>query len=93
MEMIVPLYSHLTRILVRKAQQPDESSIDKWSLDDLEAFRCYREDISDTLVELIFKMHKQNIVKPFMCFTRCTAMRFYMKNYWIYWRACWMRAS
>lgn len=48
--MIVELYKQLTKILVRKAQQPDESSIDKWSLDDLEAFRCYREDISDTLV-------------------------------------------
>lgn len=51
LEMIVELYKQLTKILVRKAQQPDESSIDKWSLDDLEAFRCYREDISDTLVK------------------------------------------
>lgn len=53
MEMIVELYKQLTKILVRKAQQPDESSLDKWSLDDLEAFRCYREDISDTLVRFV----------------------------------------
>lgn len=50
LELIGPLYSHLTLILVRKAQQPDESSIDKWNVDDLETFRCYRQDISDTLV-------------------------------------------
>lgn len=50
LELIGPLYSHLAKILVRKAQQPDESSLDKWTLEDLETFRCYRQDISDTLV-------------------------------------------
>lgn len=50
LELIGPLYSHLTNILVKKAQQPDEASIEKWSTDDLESFRCYRQDISDTLV-------------------------------------------
>lgn len=50
LELIGPLYSHLAKILVHKAQQPDEESLDKWSIDDLETFRCYRQDISDTLV-------------------------------------------
>lgn len=50
LQLIGPLYSHLTTILVRKAQQPDEASLDKWTADDLETFRCYRQDISDTLV-------------------------------------------
>lgn len=66
--MIVELYKQLTKILVRKAQQPDESSLDKWSLDDLEAFRCYREDISDTLVRIssqFIKRHKENDKFPF----------------------------
>uniref|UniRef100_A0A1B0G997 Importin-13 n=1 Tax=Glossina morsitans morsitans TaxID=37546 RepID=A0A1B0G997_GLOMM len=49
-EYIRPLYAHLTRILVRKAEQPDENSIDKWTSDDLETFRCYRQDISDTFM-------------------------------------------
>lgn len=53
LELIGPLYSHLTLILVRKAQQPDELSIDKWNADDLETFRCYRQDISDTLVSAV----------------------------------------
>lgn len=49
-EYIRPLYAHVTRILVRKAEQPDENSLDRWSSDDLESFRCYRQDISDTFV-------------------------------------------
>lgn len=50
MQLITPLYVHLTHILVRKARRPGEDSIDKWTIDDLESFRCYRQDISDTLV-------------------------------------------
>ncbi|EDW67091.1 importin-13 [Drosophila virilis] len=49
-EHIKPLYAHLTTVLVRKSEQPDESSIDKWNSDDLECFRCYRQDISDTFM-------------------------------------------
>lgn len=52
LQLIGELYSHLAKILIRKAQQPDESSIDKWTSDDLETLRCYRQDISDTLVSL-----------------------------------------
>ncbi|XP_016949181.1 importin-13 [Drosophila biarmipes] len=49
-EYIKPLYAHLTRILVRKSEQPDEKSLAKWNSDDLECFRCYRQDISDTFM-------------------------------------------
>ncbi|ALC46488.1 cdm [Drosophila busckii] len=49
-EHIKPLYAHLTTILVRKCEQPDEQSLDKWNSDDLECFRCYRQDISDTFM-------------------------------------------
>lgn len=49
-EYIKPLYAHLTRIFIRKAQQPDELTVDKFTSDDLESFRCYRQDISDTLM-------------------------------------------
>lgn len=52
MQIIMPVYSYLAKVLVRKAQQPDEDSIDKWTSDDLETFRCYRQDISDTMVNL-----------------------------------------
>lgn len=46
---IRPVYEHLTRILVRKAVRPGEADLDRWGDDDLEAFRCYRQDIADTL--------------------------------------------
>lgn len=48
--LIRPLYCHLTKILVRKAQQPNESALERWSSDDVESFRCYRQDIADTLL-------------------------------------------
>lgn len=53
LEMIVPLYEHLATILVRKGQQPDDSTLDQWSSEDLESFRCYRQDIADTFVSLL----------------------------------------
>lgn len=49
LETIRPVYEHLTRILVRKAVRPNEDDLDRWGDDDLEAFRCYRQDIADTL--------------------------------------------
>lgn len=57
LQLVIPLYSFLSKILVKKAKQPDESELDKWSSDDLETFRCYRQDISDTLVLLQYYQH------------------------------------
>lgn len=54
---IKPLYAHLTRIFIRKAQQPDEMTVDKFTADDLESFRCYRQDISDTLMYCYDVLH------------------------------------
>ena len=50
LDAIRPVYAHLVKILVRKSQLPSEQSIDKWNSDDLETFRCYRQDIADTLL-------------------------------------------
>lgn len=52
LEMIKPVYAHLASVLVRKGQQPDDSQLDQWTAEDLETFRCYRQDISDTMVLL-----------------------------------------
>ncbi|XP_054092172.1 importin-13 isoform X2 [Zeugodacus cucurbitae] len=57
-EYIKPLYAHLTRILVHKSEQPDENSIEKWTSDDLESFRCYRQDISDTFMYCYDVLHE-----------------------------------
>lgn len=76
LELITPLYSHLAKIIVRKAQQPDELSIDKWTSDDLETFRCYRQDISDTLVRCCgFCLGVECLPIINVCHFRCTAMR------------------
>lgn len=69
LETITPLYEHLTRILVQKAQQPDDTALDQWCSEDLEAFRCYRQDISDTLVSkscLPFRYYLLTIVVLFV---------------------------
>lgn len=50
LDIIKPLYSHLTKILVRKSQQPNENQLGRWSLEDFETFRCYRQDIADSLL-------------------------------------------
>lgn len=52
-EAIKPIYAHLAMILVHKAQQPDDLHLEQWSSEDLETFRCYRQDISDTMVRFI----------------------------------------
>ncbi|XP_058055548.1 importin-13 [Anopheles bellator] len=49
-EAIKPVYAHVVKVLVRKSQLPTDSSMHKWNDDDLEAFRCYRQDIGDTLL-------------------------------------------
>lgn len=56
---IQPVYAHLVKILVKKSQLPDENNIDKWNSDDLETFRCYRQDIADTLLCCFDVLHNQ----------------------------------
>lgn len=50
LEHIRPVYAHLVKILVKKSQLPSDQSMGKWNPDDLETFRCYRQDIADTLL-------------------------------------------
>ncbi|KAG5682378.1 hypothetical protein PVAND_011734 [Polypedilum vanderplanki] len=59
LEAIQPVYAHLVKILVRKSQLPDEDNIGKWNSDDLETFRCYRQDIADTLLCCFDVLHVQ----------------------------------
>lgn len=49
-ESIKPIYAHIVRVLIRKSQLPHERAMHKWNPDDLETFRCYRQDIGDTLL-------------------------------------------
>lgn len=76
-EHIKPLYAHLTTVLVRKSEQPDESSIDKWNSDDLECFRCYRQDISDTFVSINSSTTNISHILTFRFACRCIAMTYW----------------
>lgn len=59
LEAIQPVYAHLVKILVRKSKLPDERNAAKWNSDDLETFRCYRQDIADTLLCCFDVLHNQ----------------------------------
>lgn len=48
--VIKPLYKELTEALLRKSMLPSSDSDGRWTLDDREVFRCYRQDIADTMV-------------------------------------------
>ncbi|XP_065073711.1 importin-13 [Ochlerotatus camptorhynchus] len=49
-EAIKPVYVHIVKVLIKKSQLPNEKALHKWNSDDLETFRCYRQDIGDTLL-------------------------------------------
>ncbi|XP_058819586.1 importin-13 [Topomyia yanbarensis] len=49
-DAIKPVYAHIVKVLIRKSQLPNEKAMHKWNSDDLETFRCYRQDIGDTLL-------------------------------------------
>lgn len=50
LEIVYPIYTNLLVILIRKAEfPPDDMTV---SSEDKEGFRCYRQDIADTVVNL-----------------------------------------
>lgn len=50
MTLIRPIYCSLVKVLVKKGTYPIEDIFNSWAAEDKEMFRCYRQDISDTLV-------------------------------------------
>nr|KAG5705296.1 hypothetical protein BaRGS_010747 [Batillaria attramentaria] len=52
-----PLYYTLIQVLLAKVQYPEDQEFESWAKDEQEAFRCFRQDIGDTMtVEGIFFM-------------------------------------
>eukprot|EP00057_Strongylocentrotus_purpuratus_P019846 XP_011674320.1 PREDICTED: importin-13-like [Strongylocentrotus purpuratus] len=45
-----PVFLQLVEVMLRKVQYPDDEEYDGWTEDEKEQFRCYRQDIGDTLV-------------------------------------------
>lgn len=50
MTVFSPVYVTLVHILLRKVQYPEEAVYQSMSADEREQFRCYRQDVSDTVV-------------------------------------------
>eukprot|EP00058_Branchiostoma_floridae_P005928 XP_002591416.1 hypothetical protein BRAFLDRAFT_119258 [Branchiostoma floridae] len=46
----IPLYMNLVEIMLIKVQYPPDSEYASWTAEEKEQFRCYRQDIADTLV-------------------------------------------
>ncbi|CAH1244188.1 IPO13 [Branchiostoma lanceolatum] len=46
----IPLYMNLVEIMLIKVQYPPDSEYSTWTAEEKEQFRCYRQDIADTLV-------------------------------------------
>ncbi|KAK7101271.1 hypothetical protein V1264_024075 [Littorina saxatilis] len=45
-----PLYYNLIQVLLQKVQYPEEAEFESWSKDEQESFRCFRQDIGDTMM-------------------------------------------
>ncbi|XP_070563307.1 importin-13-like [Ptychodera flava] len=45
-----PIYMNLAEVLINKVQYPPDTEYDGWTADEKEEFRCYRQDIADTLM-------------------------------------------
>ncbi|KAK7495094.1 hypothetical protein BaRGS_00013734 [Batillaria attramentaria] len=62
-----PLYYTLIQVLLAKVQYPEDQEFESWAKDEQEAFRCFRQDIGDTM------MYAFNVVREpvlgFFCST------------------------
>ncbi|XP_071954474.1 importin-13-like [Antedon mediterranea] len=45
-----PIYMHLVDVMLTKVQYPSEDEYNTWNTEEKEQFRCYRQDIGDTLM-------------------------------------------
>ncbi|XP_012939318.1 importin-13 isoform X2 [Aplysia californica] len=50
MEVFKPIFFSLIEVLLIKARFPSDSDYSSWSLEEKEQFRCYRQDIGDTMM-------------------------------------------
>lgn len=66
-QMFCPIFLSLIQTLLIKVQYPEEEEYNSWTKDDKEEFRCYRQDIGDTM------MYSYSILREpllgFMCNT------------------------
>ncbi|XP_064604586.1 importin-13-like [Liolophura sinensis] len=56
--VLQPIYLSLIEVLLVKVQHPQPSEFDSWSADEKEQFRCYRQDIGDTMMYAFNILHE-----------------------------------
>lgn len=56
LKLLTPVYINLVHVLLRKAQYPDDSVYKSMNGDEKEIFRCYRQDIADTIVSIYLSL-------------------------------------
>ena len=52
MTVFTPVYVTLVHILIRKVQYPENAVYASMNIEEKEQLRCYRQDVSDTVVRL-----------------------------------------
>ncbi|XP_050405751.1 importin-13 [Patella vulgata] len=50
MMIFQPVYFSLMEVLLVKVQYPEDSEYESWTADEQEQFRCYRQDVGDTMM-------------------------------------------
>ncbi|XP_071799538.1 importin-13-like isoform X1 [Asterias amurensis] len=48
--VFAPVYMHLVEVMLTKVQYPPDEEYNSWNAEEKEHFRCYRQDIGDTLM-------------------------------------------
>ncbi|RUS89456.1 hypothetical protein EGW08_002753 [Elysia chlorotica] len=72
MEVFKPMFFSLIEVLQRKARFPPDTDYASWSLEEKEQFRCYRQDIADTLMYFYNILDVDLLARLVNCLTSLT---------------------
>ncbi|KAJ1531786.1 hypothetical protein ONE63_000442 [Megalurothrips usitatus] len=58
-QLLAPVYATLAEILLHKSMLPEKNDLENnWNSEDRESFRCYRQDVADTLLYCYSILHE-----------------------------------
>lgn len=58
-QLLAPVYATLAEILLHKSMLPERNDLESnWNSEDRESFRCYRQDVADTLLYCYSILHE-----------------------------------
>lgn len=58
-QLLAPVYATLAEILLHKSMLPERNDLESnWNSEDKESFRCYRQDVADTLLYCYSILHE-----------------------------------